>query len=133
MASELPRDIQAVIAWLVEQAKGYKSIVDGTPRLQSREVEGFKSDLMLRTSRWLPDRVPPAAFSAECISAGLPPNDTAKLVDPLRGVRPESGWFRKGNARAGHTILSSVPLGCRTMMIQRGSSECVPRTGRPRP
>jgi hypothetical protein len=84
MASDLPADIQAVIAWLVVQAKSYKSIVDGTPSLQPREVEGFKSDLMLRTWRWHRDRVPLSAFSADCISAGLPPEDTAKLVDPLQ-------------------------------------------------
>ena len=84
MTSGLPPDIQAIIAWLVDMAKGYKGIVDGTPNLQAREVEGFKSDLMLRTWRWHRDRVPPSVFNGECIKAGLTPMDSAKLVDPLR-------------------------------------------------
>jgi hypothetical protein len=80
----LPQDIKVVVAWLAEQARNFRSIVDGTPRLQGLEVEGFKNDLMLRTWRWLPDRVSLSEFNAECLSAGMRPEDIAKLIDPLR-------------------------------------------------
>lgn len=96
MASALPSDILTIIDWLVDQANRYGG------RLQPLETDGFKSDLMLRTDRWLPDRVPPAAFRETCINAGLSPDDTAKLVDFLRN-RQAGKWlvqratrFRKG-------------------------------------
>lgn len=69
MTPALPPDILAIIDWLVEQARAYRG------RLQSLEANGFKSDLMLRPDRWLPDRVPPAAFRQACIGAGLSSED----------------------------------------------------------
>jgi hypothetical protein len=44
---------------------------------------------MLRRDRWLPDRVPIAAFRGKCLDAGLSTVDTEKLVDFLR--RRQSG------------------------------------------
>ena len=94
-APQLPPDILAVIDHLVERANAYKSIVTGEPRLQIREIQAFKSELMERTSRWHHDRVTPAAFSAECIAKGLPPENAATLAGHLRsrqagkGFRPE--------------------------------------------
>lgn len=120
MTSDLPSDIETIIAWLVKQANAYKRIADGTPRLQWREVEGFKSDLMLNPERWQRDRVPLSAFSAECISAGLTSKDTALLVDPLRrrqsgrSLRPKQvrkGWTYEGVINAAALPDSDDPAG----------------------
>lgn len=99
-APELPPDILAIIRWLARKADGYKSIATGEPRLQSLEINGFKSDLMLRTYRWGRDRVPPATFGAVCIAEGLAIDNTATLVEHLRnrqaGKQLRPNRFRKG-------------------------------------
>lgn len=44
------------------------------------ESDAFKSELMLRTSRWARDRVPASAFGRACLEAGLSQEDTDKLT-----------------------------------------------------
>jgi hypothetical protein len=78
MATALPPDITTIISWLAGEAAKYGG------KLKFNEVDRFKSDLMLRPGRWLPDRVLATEFGAGCISAGLSSEDTAKLVDFLR-------------------------------------------------
>jgi hypothetical protein len=75
----LPPDILAVIDYLADMASRSTA-----RRVDALESDGFKSELMLRTSRWRRDRVPPAAFSEACIAAGLRPKDAAKLEGFLR-------------------------------------------------
>lgn len=83
VSAKLPPDIIKIIVWLADYARRYGG------KLKFNEVDRFKSDLMLRPDRWLPDRVSLAAFRDGCIDAGLSPADTAKLVDFLR--RRQSG------------------------------------------
>jgi hypothetical protein len=47
---------------------------------------------MERTSRWHHDRVMPAAFSAECIAKGLPPENAATLAGHLRSRQAGKGF-----------------------------------------
>ncbi|WP_445161426.1 hypothetical protein ACTXG5_25470 [Mycobacterium sp. Dal123C01] len=98
--AQLPPDILAVIDHLVERASAYRSIVTGEPRLQIREIQAFKSELMERTSRWHHDRVTPAAFSAECIAKGLRPENAATLAGHLRS-RQAGKAFRPRRERKG--------------------------------
>jgi hypothetical protein len=96
-SEQLPPDILVVIDYLAAMASRSTG-----KRLDALESDGFKSELMLRTSRWRRDRVRPAAFSEACIAAGLRPEDAAKLVDYLqkrqRGKRLQqrATHFRKG-------------------------------------
>jgi hypothetical protein len=112
-APELPPDILAIIKWLARKADGYKSIATGEPRLQSPEINGFKSDLMLRTHRWGRHRVPPATFSAVCIAAGLAADNTATLVEHLRnrqaGKQLRPNRFRKGWTYDGVVRAAGLP------------------------
>jgi len=117
MASDLPADIQAVIAWLVVQAKSYKSIVDGTPSLQPREVEGFKSDLMLRTCGGI---VIGCRSLRSAQTASVPvclPRTPPNWLIPCKGVRqlvPQSereGWTYDDVIRAAGLPDDDDPTG----------------------
>lgn len=97
VCEQLPLDILAVIDHLADMASRSTG-----KRLDALESDGFKSELMLRTSRWSRDRVRPAVFGAACIAAGLRPQDAAKLVDCLRKrqdgrrLQQRATHFRKG-------------------------------------
>jgi hypothetical protein len=99
MASALPPSILAIIDWLVSEATRY----DG--KLHGFEKEQFISDLMERTYQWRRDRVPPAAFSEACISAGLFRVDTEELVGYLRERQDGKQLvLREGSPRKGWTF-----------------------------
>ncbi len=87
MTPPLPLDILAVINHLGQNARGYRPINAGPDhpgRLKFTEADAFKSELMLRTSRWAPDRVPSSAFRQACLEAGLSQEDTDKLTGYLQ-------------------------------------------------
>ena len=87
MKPPLPPDILAVINHLGQNARGYRPLNAGQEhpgRLKFTESDAFKSELMLRTSRWARDRVPTTAFRQACLEAGLSQEDTDKLTGYLQ-------------------------------------------------
>ena len=87
MTAPLPPDILAVIDHFAGNARGYRPPNAGPDHpgtLKFTESDAFKSELMLRTSRWARDRVPVAAFRQACLDAGLSQEDTDKLAGYLQ-------------------------------------------------
>lgn len=83
MTAPLPPDILAVINHFASNARGYRALnagPDDPGRLKVTESDAFKSELMLRTSRWARDRVPVTAFRQACLDAGLSQKDTDKVA-----------------------------------------------------
>jgi hypothetical protein len=78
MASALPDDLNEIIEYVADWAKGYSS------GLKWNEVAKLKSDMTEVRERWAPDRAPVDAVEAKCLEAGLSETDTATIIDLLR-------------------------------------------------
>jgi hypothetical protein len=76
--AELPADVVNIIEDLADWARRYRG------KLDYKEVEKFKADVINAPGRWLLERVTISAFRGECSNAGLCGADTDKLVDLLR-------------------------------------------------
>lgn len=48
------------------------------------ERDRIKSDMMLVRRRWVPARVPAAAFRSKCQAVGMTPEEAAEVTDWLR-------------------------------------------------
>ena len=78
VSAKLPDDINQIIEYLAEAAKGYHT------GLKWNEEAKLKSDMMKVRERWTSHRAPIDAVKAKCVEAGLWDEDTATIIDLLR-------------------------------------------------
>jgi hypothetical protein len=78
MAVVLPADLEQILEYIANMAKGY------TSGLKWNEVAKLKSDMMKVRHRWSPDRAPVEVVRARCLELGMSLKDAATVVDLLQ-------------------------------------------------
>jgi hypothetical protein len=76
---ELSGELNHIVEFLAYKARSY-----GGGRLERREIQRFKSDLIEMPQRWTVARAPARAFERQCLEAGLTAADTDALTALLR-------------------------------------------------
>ena len=75
---KLPQELNQIVDFLAYKARGYGG------KLQLRELQRFKSDLIEVPQRWTVAHASARSFERQCLAAGLSPADTDDLVTLLR-------------------------------------------------